>query len=63
MKSRTINSIYEQRIEMLEERNCKLEKDNEVLAGKFMASSRIISDSNTKIKDLENDKMSLVGGN
>ena len=60
LKSRTINSIYEQRIDMLEERNRKLEKENETLNGKFMASSCIISDLNTKIKDLETDKISLV---
>ena len=45
---------------MLEERNHKLEKENEILNDKFMASSCIISDLNTKIKDLETDKMSLV---
>ena len=45
---------------MLEERNRKLERENETLNDKFMASSCIISDLNTKIKDLENDKMSLM---
>ena len=45
---------------MLEERNCKLERENETLNDKFIASSCIISDLNTEIKDLENDKVSLV---
>ena len=45
---------------MLEERNCKLERENETLNDKFIARSCIISDLNTKIKDLENDKVSLM---
>ena len=52
--------VYEQQINMLEERNRKLERENETLNDKFMASSCIISDLNTKIKDLENDKVSLM---
>ena len=51
--------VYEQQINMLEERNRKLERENETLNDKFMASSCIILDLNTKIKDLENDKVSL----
>ena len=60
LKSQTINNVYEQRIDMLEERNHKLERENETLNDKFIASSCIISDLNTKIKDLENDKASLM---
>ena len=45
---------------MLEERNRKLQRENETLNDKFIASSCIISDLNTKIKVLENDKMSLM---
>ena len=60
LKNQAINNVYEQRINMLEERNRKLERENETLNDKFIASSCIISDLNTKIKDLENDKMSLM---
>ena len=60
LKNQAINNVYEQRINMLEERNRKLERENETLNDKFIASPCIISDLNTKIKDLENDKVSLV---
>ena len=60
LKNKTVCSVYEQRISMLEERNCKLEEENDLLMNKFTASSCIISDLNSKIKDLENDKLSLV---
>ena len=52
--------MYEQRISILEERNRKLEEENVLLTNKFSASSCIISDWNSKIKDFENDKLSLV---
>ena len=45
---------------MLEERNRKLERENETLNDKFITSSCIISNLNTKIKELENDKVSLM---
>ena len=60
LKSKTISSVYEQRISILEERNRKLEEENVLLTNKFLASSCIISDLNSKVKDLENDKLSLV---
>ena len=60
LKNQGINNVYEQQINMHEERNSKLERENETLNDKFIASSCIISDLNTKIKDLENDKVSLM---
>ena len=60
LKSKTISSVYEQRISILEKRNRKLEEENVLLTNKFSASSCIISDLNSKIKDLENDTLSLV---
>ena len=48
-KNQAINNVYEQRINMFEERNRKLERENETLNDKFIASSYIISDLNTKI--------------
>lgn len=45
---------------MLEEANLKLKRENESLTQKFIASLRVVSDLNTKIKDLENDKLSLL---
>ena len=60
LKNRAINNVYEQRINMLEERNRKLERENETLNDKFIASSCIILDLNAKIKELENDKVSLM---
>ena len=60
LKNQGINNVYEQQINMHEERNRKLERENETLNDKFIASSCIISDLNTKIKDLENDKVSLM---
>ena len=44
LKSKTISSVYEQRISILEERNRKLEEENVLLTNKFSASSCIISD-------------------
>ena len=60
LKNRAINNVYEQRINMLEERNRKLERENETLNDKFIASSCIISVLNAKIKELGNDKVSLM---
>ena len=60
LKSQTKNSAYEQRISMLQEMNCKLEKENETLTQRLMASTCAVSDLNTQIKSLENDKMSLI---
>ena len=60
LKSKTISSVYEQRMSLLEERNRKLEEENLLLTNKFSASSCFISDLNSKVKDLENDKLSLV---
>ena len=60
LKSKAISSVYEQRISILEERNPKLEEENVLLTNKFSASSCFISDLNSKVKDLENDKLSLV---
>ena len=54
LKNQAINNVYEQRINILEERNRKLERENETLNDKFIASSCIISDLNAKIKELEN---------
>ena len=60
LKNQAINNVYEQRINMLEERNRKLDRQNEALNDKFIASSCIISDLNAKIKELENDEVSLM---
>ena len=60
LKSQTKNFAYEQRISMLQEMNCKLEKENETLTQRLMASTCAVSDLNTQIKSLENDKMNLI---
>ena len=60
LMSKTISSVYEQRISILEERNRKLEEENALLTKKFSVSSCFISHFNSKVKDLENDKLSLV---
>ena len=60
LKSKAIALVYEQRISILEERNRKLEEENVILTKKFSPSSCFISDLNNKVKDLENDKLSLV---
>ena len=61
LKSQTKNSAYEQRIAMLQEMSCKLENENETLTQRLMASTTCaVSDLNTQIKSLENDKMSLI---
>ena len=60
LRIKTINSVYEQRITMLEERNRRLEEENDSLSTKFTASSCDVSDLNSKIKNLENDKLSLI---
>ena len=44
---------------MLEE-NTKLKKDNDVLSGRLNNSLLVISDLNTRIKDIENEKFSLL---
>ena len=60
IKSQTLTSAYEKRLTDLEEINRKLEADNEKLTEKFIASTCVVSDLNTKIKDLENEKMCLL---
>ena len=50
-KNQAINNVYEQQINMLEERNRKLERENETLNDKFIASSCIISDLKLKLKN------------
>ena len=45
---------------MLEEANFKFKRENESLTQKFIASTCVVSDLNTKNKDLENDKLSLL---
>ena len=60
LKGQSLTCTYEKRISILEETNRKLERDNEKLTEKFIATTCVVSDLNTKIKDLENEKKSLL---
>ena len=60
LKGQSLTCTYEKRISILEEKNRKLERDNQKLTEKFIATTSVVSDLNTKIKDLENEKKSLL---
>ena len=52
--------ISERLVNVLLEENTKLKKDNDVLSGRLNNSLLVISDLNTRFKDIENEKFSLI---
>ena len=52
--------VSERLVNVLLEENTKLKKDNDVLSGRLNNSLLVISDLNTRIKDNENEKLSLI---
>ena len=59
LKARS-ESVSERLVNVLLEENTKLKKDNDVLSGRLNNSLLVISDLNTRIKDIENEKLSLI---
>ena len=59
LKARS-ESVSERLVNVLLEENTKLKKDNDVLSGRLNNSLLVISDLNTRIKDNENEKLSLI---
>jgi hypothetical protein len=49
--------VSERLVNVLLEENTKLKKDNDVLSGRLDNSLLVISDLNTRIKDIENEKL------
>ena len=60
LKGQSLTCTYKKRISILKEANRKLERDTEKLTEKFIATTCVVSDLNTKINDLENEKKSLL---
>ncbi|CAB4018992.1 Hypothetical predicted protein, partial [Paramuricea clavata] len=52
--------VSERLVNALLEENTKLKKDNDVLSGRLNNSLLVVSDLNTRIKDIENEKCSLI---
>ena len=59
-KKFTMNNAVEQFTNELRGENAKLKKENECLIDRLITVSYTVGDLNTKIKDLENEKASLV---
>ena len=55
-----MNNAVEQFTNELRGENAKLKKENECLIDRLITVSYTVGDLNTKIKDLENEKASLV---
>ena len=59
-KSRVTDDLVEQCLTMLQRENSQLKKENEALRDRINTVSYVVADLNTKIKDVENEKSSLL---